>query len=151
LPSCRRTVLAVELGHSRSPPAQPAALASASLRAPSLAQSSFYGAAARAASSWWVSIMSLMPFAPYRNLTARCSGRCQDPSSRLARTTRPCTGIEMSPQLTAFFTSAPIRASSAAVNFFSAKAVGRKSPSSRFALSLKPNVAYLVLKERPSL
>src|SRR5438874_12024236 len=49
------------------------------------------------------------------------------------------------PQLTAFFTSSPIFASSAAVNSFSAKATGHKAPSSRFALSLKPNVAYLVL------
>src|SRR5215471_17358425 len=49
------------------------------------------------------------------------------------------------PQLTAFFTSAPILASSAAVNAFSAKAVGHMAPSSRFAWSLKPNVAYLVL------
>src|ERR1700681_4727273 len=49
------------------------------------------------------------------------------------------------PQLTAFLTSAPILASSAEVNFFSAKEVGHMVPSSRFALSLKPNVAYLVL------
>ena len=49
------------------------------------------------------------------------------------------------PQLTAFFTSAVILASSAAVNPFSAKAVGHRAPSSRFASSLKPNVAYLVL------
>src|SRR5215472_14298860 len=49
------------------------------------------------------------------------------------------------PQLTAFFTSSPILASSAAVNSFSAKATGHRPPSSRFALSLKPNVAYLVL------
>src|SRR5689334_21706427 len=52
---------------------------------------------------------------------------------------------EISPQRTAFFTSAPIFASSAAVNSFSAKATGQRAPSSRFALSLKPNVAYLVL------
>src|SRR2546425_1221088 len=52
---------------------------------------------------------------------------------------------EISLQLTAFFTSAPIFASSAAVNSFSAKATGHTVPSSRFALSLKPNVAYLVL------
>ena len=52
---------------------------------------------------------------------------------------------EFNPQLTAFFTSAPILASSAAVNSFSAKAVGHMAPSSRFALSLKPSVAYLVL------
>src|SRR6266540_2884685 len=51
----------------------------------------------------------------------------------------------LSPQLTAFFTSAPILASSAAVNSVRAKAVGHMAPSSRFALSLKPNVAYLVL------
>ena len=49
------------------------------------------------------------------------------------------------PQLTAFFTSAAIFASSAAVNFVSAKAVGHMAPLSRFAASLKPNVAYLVL------
>src|SRR5436309_6545391 len=52
---------------------------------------------------------------------------------------------EISPQLTAFFTSAPILASPAAVNSFSAKATGHTVPSSRFALSLKPNVAYLAL------
>src|SRR5437870_13334699 len=52
---------------------------------------------------------------------------------------------ELSPQLTAFFTSAPILASSVAVNSFSAKAVGHMAPSSRYAVSLKPNVAYLVL------
>jgi len=38
---------------------------------------------------------------------------------------------EISPQRTAFFTSAPILASSAAVNSFSAKAVGHMAPSSR--------------------
>ena len=55
---------------------------------------------------------------------------------------------ESSPQLTAFFTSAPILASSAAVNSFSAKAVGHRAPSSRFAACRKPNVAYLVLNFR---
>src|SRR5207245_9074289 len=49
------------------------------------------------------------------------------------------------PQPTAFFTSAAILASAAAVNFVRAKAVGHMAPSSRFAVSLKPNVAYLVL------
>jgi hypothetical protein len=52
---------------------------------------------------------------------------------------------EFSPQLTAFFTSALILASSMAVNSFSAKEVGHMAPSSRFAVSLKPNVAYLEL------
>ena len=52
---------------------------------------------------------------------------------------------EISPQLTAFFTSALILASSVAVNSFSAKEVGHMAPSSRFAVSLKPNVAYLEL------
>jgi hypothetical protein len=47
--------------------------------------------------------------------------------------------------LTAFFTSSPILASSAAVNSFRAKAVGHMAPSSSFAVSLKPNVAYLAL------
>src|SRR2546425_4329344 len=49
------------------------------------------------------------------------------------------------PQLTAFVTSALILASSVAVNSFSAKATGHRAPSSSFAVSLKPNVAYLVL------
>jgi hypothetical protein len=49
------------------------------------------------------------------------------------------------PQLTAFFTSAAIFFSSAAVGFFSAQEVGHMAPLSRFALSLKPNVAYLAL------
>ena len=49
------------------------------------------------------------------------------------------------PQLTARFTSATILASSAAVSSFSAKDVGHMAPSSRFALSLKPSVAYLAL------
>src|SRR6266487_3120096 len=53
--------------------------------------------------------------------------------------------VRLSPQLTAFFTSATIFFSSAAVNSLSAKEVGHMAPSSRFALSLKPNVAYLVL------
>src|SRR5207237_7356903 len=53
--------------------------------------------------------------------------------------------VRFSFQLTAFFTSAPILASSAAVNSFSAKAVGHRAPSSRCASCMKPNVAYLVL------
>src|SRR5205807_3585867 len=53
--------------------------------------------------------------------------------------------VQQPSQLTAFFTSAPILASSAAVNSFSAKATGHTVSSSRFALSLKPNVAYLAL------
>jgi hypothetical protein len=52
---------------------------------------------------------------------------------------------ELSSQLTAFLTSAPILASSAAVNSVSAKEVGHMAPSSRFAVALKPNVAYLSL------
>src|SRR5688572_19174027 len=49
------------------------------------------------------------------------------------------------PQLTAFFTSSPIFFSSAAVSFVSAHEVGHMLPSSRFASSLKPNVAYRAL------
>ena len=55
------------------------------------------------------------------------------------------TELQLPPQLTAFFTSAPILTSSPAVNSFSAKATGHTVPSSRFALSVKPNVAYLAL------
>src|SRR6266516_6116020 len=45
-------------------------------------------------------------------------------------------------QLSAFFTSAPILASSAAVNSFSAKATGHTAPSSRFALSHSRTADY---------
>src|SRR5919109_4036990 len=57
-------------------------------------------------------------------------------------------GLEGSPrchQLAAFFTSAAILASTAAVKSVRAKAVGHMAPSSRFALSWKPSVAYLDL------
>jgi hypothetical protein len=53
------------------------------------------------------------------------------------------------PQLTALFTSVAIVFSSAAVSFVSAKELGHIVPSSRFALSLKPRVAYLVLNFCP--
>jgi hypothetical protein len=53
--------------------------------------------------------------------------------------------LVMAGQLTAFFTSAAMLASTSAVNSVRAKATGHMAPSSRFALSLKPNVAYLVL------
>jgi len=60
----------------------------------------------------------------------------------------PVIETAFSSQATAFFTSAPILASSAAVNLISAKVTGHTVPSSRVALSLKPNVAYLVSAER---
>src|SRR6059058_1770918 len=69
-------------------------------------------------------------------------GAARRPDHTIGLKTRPA---EISPQLTAFFTSATILASSVAVNSFSAKATGHRAPSSRFALSLKPKVAYLVL------
>src|SRR6266513_1496904 len=67
------------------------------------------------------------------------------PNSTKPRTLGPPLLASFRPQLTAFLTSARLLASSAAVNSFSAKAVGHMAPLSRFALSLKPNVAYLVL------
>ncbi len=70
---------------------------------------------------------------------------CRNASSRPAIPPRAGASGEASPQLTAFFTSALILASSAAVNFFNAKAVGHMAPSSRFDVSLKASVAYLVL------
>ena len=45
-------------------------------------------------------------------------------------------------QPTAFLTSAAILASTSAVSSVSAKSVGHMAPSSRFASSLKPSVAY---------
>src|SRR3954453_12179860 len=49
------------------------------------------------------------------------------------------------PQLTAFLTISAMRASTSAFNSVSANEVGHISPSSRFALSLKPSVAYRLL------
>ena len=62
-------------------------------------------------------------------------------------TGRSCCGSrgEPGPQLTDFFTRALMVASSAGVNCLSAKEVGHMAPSSRLAVSLKPNVAYLAL------
>ena len=72
---------------------------------------------------------------------AMTAARCHSPEAA----SDPGGRRKLNPQLTAFFTSAPIFASSAAVSSFSAKAVGHMWPSSSFALSLKPSVAYLVL------
>ena len=68
----------------------------------------------------------------------------RDPCNKLRVNSLDRPAVE--PQLTAFFTSAPIFTSSVAVNSFSAKATGHPVPSSRFALSLKPDVAYLALE-----
>src|SRR3989304_593454 len=69
---------------------------------------------------------------------ARGAGASPRPAARA----RAGASGELSPQLTALFTSAPILASAAAVNSVSAKEVGHMAPSSRFASSLKPNVEY---------
>ena len=72
----------------------------------------------------------------------RLHGRLLLPSNRA----RPRVQRSMlNAQRTAFFTSAAIFASSAAVSSLSAKATGHRAPSSRCALSLKPSVAYRVL------
>src|ERR1700686_2961030 len=52
---------------------------------------------------------------------------------------------ELSPQLTAFFTSAPILALVGGGQLLQREGVGHMLPSSRLALSLKPTVAYLAL------
>ena len=52
---------------------------------------------------------------------------------------------ELGPQLTAFFTSASIRASSAAVNSVRAKDTGHMAPSSSLASAWNSNVAYRTL------
>ena len=87
-------------------------------------------------------------FGPSRGGSAWSTSCVSQASTRQAGTPHTRTAPEhrfgLSPQLTAFFTSATIRASSAGVNSFSANAVGHMAPSSRFAWSLKPNVAYLV-------
>src|SRR5205823_901451 len=58
---------------------------------------------------------------------------------------RPSLSLRFQSSLTAFLTSVLILASSVPVNAFSAKATDHMAPSSRFAASLKPKVAYLVL------
>src|SRR5437667_12327059 len=77
--------------------------------------------------------------------TASCEPQREEMKVRGWIPPRARASGEISPQRTAFFTSAPILASSVAVSSFSAKATGHMASSSRFALSLKPNVAYLVL------
>src|ERR1700694_3684242 len=52
-------------------------------------------------------------------------------------------------QPAAFLTSFPIFSSIAGVSLFTAKEVGQKSPSSRFASCWKPKVAYLDLNFAP--
>ncbi len=58
------------------------------------------------------------------------------------RLTLPLRGSGSGPQRTAFFTSAAIVFSSAAVSSFKANAIGHIVPLSRFAESLKPSIAY---------
>jgi hypothetical protein len=65
--------------------------------------------------------------------TLRCS-----PDRRLSA--GPMTLL--SPQLTAFFTSAAIRSSSAGVSFVRNQLVGHMVPASRLAAWSNPNVAY---------
>jgi hypothetical protein len=74
---------------------------------------------------------------------ATCTAWAAANISMMAPITLSCAGLR--PQLSALFTSALIRASSSAVNSFRAKSVGHMVPSSRFALSLKPSVAYRML------
>jgi hypothetical protein len=66
-------------------------------------------------------------------------------AERQARATRVLDGSSGRLQLTAFFTSAATFFSAAGVSSVRAKAVGHIVPSSRFAASSKPNVAYLEL------
>src|SRR6266704_2110850 len=65
-----------------------------------------------------------LPFANYLRF---------DPRGLRVGRPRPKYATDISPQLTAFFTSALILASSVAVNPFSAKATGHMAPSSRLA------------------
>src|ERR687889_215373 len=68
-----------------------------------------------------------------------------EPMLGVATTLSAGAGLRRSgAQFTALLTSSPIFASSAALSSLSAKEVGHMAPSSRFALSLKLNVAYLV-------
>ena len=85
--------------------------------------------------------------APILRITERDAGRDQREAlghDRVCAVSGSATR-HVAPQPTAFLTSAPIRASSTAVSAFNANAVGHMLPSSRLALSLKPNVAYRVL------
>lgn len=66
-------------------------------------------------------------------------------STASARRLRGFDGGEPGSQPTAIFTSAVILASTAGVISVSAYALGHIEPSSRWALSLKPRVAYLTL------
>src|ERR687893_765705 len=72
-------------------------------------------------------------------------GERQSPTIGSGATRWAVPGASPTLELTAFFTSWPIRASSAAVSSVTAKAVGHMVPSSRVAESLKPTVAYRAL------
>src|ERR1700730_15210485 len=69
-------------------------------------------------------------------------------SARFAKSANSARSA-LPPQLAALLTSLPIFASTAAVSLFRAKEVGQMSPSSRFAASWKPSVAYLDLNFCP--
>jgi hypothetical protein len=98
----------------------------------------------------------LQPGAIQFNLLQTHSASPLSMASKSAPSPSPWLGFSITPwlmappeiarfQLTAFFTSAAIFSSTAGVNSFRAKATGQNAPSSRFAASLKPSVAYLVL------
>src|SRR3989304_7394253 len=96
----------------------------------------------------WVASRNSADWESWRALAASSySARRMEIVGFVGATEDPRAGLrgELSPQLTAFFTSALILASSVAVSSFSAKATGPTAPSSRFAVSLKPNDACLVL------
>jgi hypothetical protein len=66
-----------------------------------------------------------------------------EPVLGVATTLGAGAGLGSRAQLAALFTSSPIFASSVAPSSLSANEVGHMAPSSRFAASLKPSVAYL--------
>src|SRR4029077_21251688 len=68
--------------------------------------------------------------------------RVEDPLDPDLELVRGCDGCLVHRQLTARLTSFAILASSAGVSSVSAYATGHIEPSSRFALSLKPMIAY---------
>ncbi len=116
-------------------------------------------AAWRACSNRWDKTLRVIAVRARPRMRLRTMSRARAPTERAPSSTRLAVGFsratavtqrsfgnrELSPHLIAFFTSAAIRFSSAAVSFVSAKDVGHMLPSSRFASGWNPNVAYLTL------
>ena len=90
----------------------------------------------------WVPVVEQLRAGPLAGLPVVTGGRSSGARGGQGLCRSCLDAVAIPSQLTALFTRAAIRSSSAAVNSMSAKDDGHMAPSSRFALSLNPSVAY---------